>query len=72
MMISHSKTTNSNYISLICYLIEKTKLISSGCQILAKIKLHLAECLKFYVKKNNIFNDVFLIATTYIDPWIEP
>ena len=57
---------------MICqrYFIKKKLIrLETDSDLLNQIKSLFSACLNFYIKKYNVFNNVFLIAATYLDPW---
>ena len=68
-MLSHSKLTSSRILPTLFYLKKKLQCDETDSAKLIQIKLLLSACLNFYIEKYNPFNNVFLIATTFLDPW---
>jgi hypothetical protein len=48
---------------------KKLKRDETDSEQLIQIKLLLSACLNFYIDKYKPFNNVFLIAATFLDPW---
>jgi hypothetical protein len=69
LMLSHSKLTSSRVLPTLCYLKKKLKRDETDSEQLIQIKLLLSACLNFYTDKYKPFNNVFLIAATFLDPW---
>ena len=69
LILSHSKLTSSRILPTLFYLKKKLQCDETDSAKLIQIKLLLSACLNFYIEKYNPFNNVFLIATTFLDPW---
>ena len=67
-LLSNSKLTNSRILPCLVFLKKKLQSNSKDKEDLNALKSFMLNCLNFYVEKHKMFDNVFLITATYLDP----